>query len=210
MPQHPSKHISPNTKMFTEAELTAQMTTDLTSLMATNLAALVNILTIHPSKMKPIVLRAWRAVQSTQRLVHQAQTDEEADLEALALRVRWAKEIVDAAFNTGKKQNVQIGAIHPSLLAEKGDKVGTWLDGVSFEKIEPTQARTRAWELGMDIDVTYSEFDIDVRCLCCPPRSVGKAKTQARVLGLAIDIGYGFDVLERVSPGSELGGYLEV
>ncbi|KAL1610030.1 hypothetical protein SLS60_001695 [Paraconiothyrium brasiliense] len=198
-------------EMFTEADLTAQMTANLTSLMAANLTGLVSILTIHPKQKSPIVLRAWRAVQSTQRLVHQAQTDDEADLEELALRVRWVKGIVDASVNPGKKQAVHIGAIHPSLLAEQADKkVGTWLDGVSCEGIEPTQARFWAWKLGKDMDVIYSEFDIDVYCMCCPPRSAGKAKTRARVLGLAVDTGYGFDMLERVSrPGSALGDYPE-
>jgi hypothetical protein len=176
--------------------LTTMATSNLIRLFDTNLTALTNTLNLHHNQKAPIVLRAWRTVQTTQRLVRAAAVDDNADLEELKNWVRLATNLViDAcALNRPPKPTATHSssdgeAIHPTPLAET-NRVGAWLSGVSRTKLEPTQSKIRAWKLGLDID---AECEMD-GCACCPAQPLGlglgsgKAQTRARVLSLAIDV----------------------
>jgi hypothetical protein len=178
--------------VFAAPPSTAMLTSNLLHLFATTLAALANTLTFHPKQKAPIVLRAWRVVQTSQTLLRTAAPASTADLEALAQWIHWATTTVEDACAPAPKamhRGSGRGAIHAALLAET-DKVGAWLSAVQPVKLEPTQTRMRAWKLGLDIDAAR---EVDW-CACCAPRpwgvrlGAGKARARARALGLAVDV----------------------
>ncbi|KAL5442001.1 hypothetical protein PMIN07_003818 [Paraphaeosphaeria minitans] len=128
-----------------------------------NLTALTDTLSLFPNQRARIVLRAWRAILTTQAMVRTAATavhqgDAEADLEQLAHWVRWAKGVVEQACEpsarvAGKGNggvNLPLAmraangtsAIHPTLLAEqkKRGAVMVWLEGLEAAVVDSNQA----------------------------------------------------------------------
>ncbi|OAG08426.1 uncharacterized protein CC84DRAFT_1203804 [Paraphaeosphaeria sporulosa] len=137
-----------------------------------NLTALTGTLSLLSDQRARVVLRAWRAVQTTRQLVRSnamAVQEEggEADLEQLAHWVRWAKGVVEQACELNANVDgrdsggVRVPmamraangtfAIHPTLLAEQEeqDAVMVWLEGVEAAKVDTTQAE----QVGREIDI---------------------------------------------------------
>ncbi|KAF2445286.1 hypothetical protein P171DRAFT_485346 [Karstenula rhodostoma CBS 690.94] len=214
-----SLHPSSPTALLAEMQLS-----NLLNLYTLNLTAIANTLALLPNQRARIVLRAWRVVQTTQQLVRAATQD--ADLEMLAHWVRWAAGVVaEACKLQGKSDAVAAviptpiaggggggggGAIHPTLLAEQQNRatVHAWLAGASPAVMQVTQARRRAWQLGLDLE-TACAMD---GCACCAARPLGLGlgsgwlHTRARAMGLGRDI----NTLTKFGLGIDVGGGVDV
>lgn len=174
--------------------LVIMQTTALLTLYPTNLTALEKTLALLPDQRALVVLRAWRAVQTTQQLVRVATTcPTDADLEGLAHWVRWAKSVVEEACahvngQWDPRAAHVVQAVHPTLVAEV--EMDKWLAGVAGEEVDATQATRRAWQLGLDM-ATAEAMDV---CACCEVRALGLGHgsgwvhTRARAMGMAVDI----------------------